>query len=392
MRFDTLAGTIDVDASTAARFIRAWFRGGDKVTVVATRKKSPNRHHLMAAVYSFEDLVEDFESTRGDEVLNGLVNGADGSQWNLYVQVCPALAELATPFKRGGDENVKCFRGPWVDLDVKESGFSSTEEALNFLRGLEIWPTTVVTTGSGGVHAYWHLTDDLDPKDGRELMRGWYAYLAEEADKQSIKIDDLVDISRMMRLPGTIRWPKEEETLVSAPVELLYIAPESEHVPAEKLREVCGDASKRRYERVKKTQTEDAQRRINTASVAKAALARAGEMSWPLLQAISRVEDLFNEAVSWDEILGSRGWNFIREDRDGRHEWGRPGRFEKSATTDWPESPDMMSLLSSAEDTGLLDLKEAGIALTKYRVALRLWFNDDETEIVNWTLQRISAV
>jgi hypothetical protein len=47
-----------------------------------------------------------------------------------------------------------------------------------------------------------------------------------------------------------------------------------------------------------------------------------------------------------------------------------------------------MSLLSSSEETGLADLKEAGVVLTKYRVALRLWFNDDETKMIEYTLTR----
>lgn len=387
MKLDEIAGAVEVDPSAAARFLRGWYDEDDLVTLVGVRKKEPQKPHLMAEVYPVEELVVGLESDGGQQLLHSLVNDPrDGSQWNLYVQVCPAAHELESPFKRGGDENVARFWGPWVDLDVKPGSFETQDDALNFLRGLDVFPTTVVTTGSGGVHAYWRMTHSLAVEAGRDLVRAWWSYLGEKASSYGAKVDHLVDISRMMRLPGTVRWPKEREAAVPALVSLFYVGGPETHVAPERLLEVASPASERREERIRRTQLTDRQRRWDADSIAAELL--NSENRWSTLRAVAQVEDLFNELVSWDEILEPEGWTFLREDNNERREWARPGRGDKSATTDWPESPHVMSLLSSSEDTGLADLKEAEIALTKYRVALRYWFNDDETEMVKWTISR----
>lgn len=387
MKLETLAGTTEVDPGAATTFLSRWFNDDDLVTVVGVREKKPNQPHLLASVYPARDLIAGIRYQDG--LLDSLVNGDDGSKWNLYVQVCPAKAELASPKMRGGDENVRAFRGIWVDLDVKPGGFRDEEHALDFLRGLNVWPTMIVATGTGGVHAYWRLEVDLDPQNGREFARGWWAYLAEEAAKINVSVDKLVDIARMMRLPGTIRWPKKDDPdgTVATQVRLLYSG--GPNYLYEDLAIVCAQAAARRAELIKKVKQTDQQRRLNADDLAKTKL-EANFGHWQMLKAIAAVEDVFNDMVTWDEILEPYGWTYLKTDSHDRREWARPGRMEKSATTDYPESPDVMSLLSWSDETGLFDLKEAGIALTKYRVAQRLWFNDDETKLVEWTLERMT--
>ncbi|MGN6037293.1 hypothetical protein ACP6NG_18160 [Brevibacterium casei] len=90
------------------------------------------------------------------------------------------------------------------------------------------------------------------------------------------------------------------------------------------------------------------------------------------------------EEVSWEDILTEAGWSYLRTDYDGRDLWVRPGSSQKSAAVNWPENPDVMSLLSDSPATGLFDLKEAGIPLTKYRVALRLIAGDEPAKLVSW--------
>jgi hypothetical protein len=55
---------------------------------------------------------------------------------------------------------------------------------------------------------------------------------------------------------------------------------------------------------------------------------------------------------------------------------------------DYEDSP-VMSLLSMSEETGLADLKDAGINLTKYRVMLRLQYQDDEKKMVEHLVDRV---
>jgi hypothetical protein len=95
--------------------------------------------------------------------------------------------------------------------------------------------------------------------------------------------------------------------------------------------------------------------------------------------------------MSWAEILEPYGWTWQRELRDGSNEWARPGRDERSAVVDYEDSP-VMSLLSMADETGLADLKDAGIPLTKYRVLWRLKFNDqDDDSMIKYLIKRMEA-
>ena len=90
------------------------------------------------------------------------------------------------------------------------------------------------------------------------------------------------------------------------------------------------------------------------------------------------IDELAEEYLDWAEILEGYGWTYFREGGDGSEEWTRPGGVGKSATVNWPESPESpMSLFSDDPSTGLADLKEAEIHLTKWRVFLRLVHGDD---------------
>jgi len=141
-----------------------------------------------------------------------------------------------------------------------------------------------------------------------------------------------------------------------------------------------------RLEDVHKTRAYDRNLKVSTDDYAK----MLDGSKWQQLLAVASVEDYFNEHVTWTEILLQAGWTFTRIDSQHREEWARPGREgEKSACVNWPESPEMMSLLSTSYDTGLLDLLDANIALTKWRVSLRLNFNDDYQAMVKWTLEQM---
>ena len=95
-------------------------------------------------------------------------------------------------------------------------------------------------------------------------------------------------------------------------------------------------------------------------------------------------EDMFNHGVTWGQILEPKGWaKYGEPDSQGRQSWTRPGgggKNPRSAVTDWEQSPNVMSLLSDSEETGLShlylladDAVEKRHKLTKVRVAAELW-------------------
>lgn len=313
-----------------------------------------------------------------DETLESLIFDGDGSKWNLYLGVAP-IKEHVTLKQRGTEENVTHVTGMWADLDIKPESFQSREEIIEFLfHEIQYRPTIVVASGSGGIHAYWKLAKG--EKGNKELVERWWSYLDEAAGDR--KIDKLVDLTRILRIPGTVYFPKPDSSAKIGSVEIMYLT-EVRYV-IEEIKEITESAFKKKHEKRIRLINEDANRRMSMDSFAASLLGN----KWRMWRAISEIEDYVNKQMSWAEILEPHSWKWQRTLRDGSNEWARPGRDERSAVVDYEDSP-VMSLLSSSEETGLSDLKDAGIALTKYRVLLRLQYEDDEKKMVEDLVDRV---
>lgn len=376
MKLSDLVGLTAVDPDQAVAHINTWFGADDLVCLVGMRQHRGRGKNVLSQAMKARDLVGVLRSDNRFEFLEGLTVDEDGNKWNVYVGVS-AVEKGVTAVKRGGLDNIAAMPGVWADLDVKSGSFESEEEILAWAKEKLPVPTLAVTTGSGGVHLYWKTEQPLPLFQARELQKRWWSYVAAQAGEKSI--DRLIDPSRILRLAGTVRWPKDGETALPAQTVIRYRDPHRKYT-LETLYGLSAAAWEEYNTRVTRTRQNDAQRRLEADELAKLALEGKGQ--WALYAAIASVEETVNQRYTWDEILEPHGWTFLREDYHGRREWARPGRAEKSATTDWVESPNMMSLLSWSEETGLYDLREAGVHLSKYRVLLRLKYNDDATALV----------
>jgi hypothetical protein len=104
---------------------------------------------------------------------------------------------------RGDAAHTSRFQALWGDLDGKcfQDGAA---QALAALERLSLPPSIVVHSGHG-LHAYWLLHEPLTAADGpraRAAMRGLYRGLS-EAEGATRPIDDVSDLPRVLRLPGT---------------------------------------------------------------------------------------------------------------------------------------------------------------------------------------------
>jgi len=380
MKLSDYAGEVRISSNDAKNFVQSWFKADDKICISGLRSE---RSGSMDAV-SQSMTAREFVSTTDDKSLEDTVFGEDGSMWNIYISVCP-IKEDVTLKQRGTKSNVDYVPGVWADLDVKEGGFSSQKEILKWLNELELLPTVVCSSGSSGVHAYWKLR--WDEKGNEALVDSWWSYLDEMAGER--KIDKLVDITRILRLPGTIRFPKKEETSGKlGSVSIISIYPERRYSVSQ-IQEVSAEAMARKAAERKRTIAKIAERRAKVDEMARGLI--DVNSHWGYLQAIAHVEDYVNENWQWAHILEPHGWKYRRTLSDGSKEWARPGQSDRSAVVDYEGSP-VMSLLSMSESTGLADLKDAGVPLTKYTVALRLMFNDDEEAMTQYVIDEQKAL
>lgn len=110
-------------------------------------------------------------------------------------------------FKRG-NKHVAVCRSLYIDVEgsVEKGGYAganAVQAAVSkFIEQTGLVPTSVVFTGSGGMHLYYTATENLTP----EVWRGLAVALVEICERYGLKIDTPVttDASRIMRAPGSI--------------------------------------------------------------------------------------------------------------------------------------------------------------------------------------------
>jgi hypothetical protein len=355
-------------------FFDFWFRGVSEKSLVSIVQIHPTRPQTYSYVFPLED-IQSAVQTSG---LNALT-WAKGETFDLYFSVA-TLKNKPESGRRGGLKNVKHLPGVWADFDVKDGYFESQEEILSFLNFQRIPPSAIILTGNQGAHAYWKLDEPLELEKAREMCLKWWVYQSSLAGER--RIDKLVDPSRVMRLPGSVRWPKKIEQGTSVcgvqfpETQRIYTLDELESVAEEswidfqQRNEDRRDSISRGTSEVKEF-VRDLTSQIDPDNI------------WLQRLAMVGVEEEFNETYSWDQILAPKGWTKLSTDDEGRVFWSRPGDgLRKSATTDWPESPHVMSLFSTSPETGLLGLHESEIGLTKYRVWVQLYWGGDELAAV----------
>lgn len=118
--------------------------------------------------------------------------------------------------KRGLDLSVR-FPGLWMDVDVKEDAYPTTEAALTafgqWRRKVDLpLPSYVVMTGSGGFHAHWTLFDAIDKATWEPLAQA----LVASTKAHGLVIDGgcTVDAARLLRIPDTFNCKHAPPKLV----------------------------------------------------------------------------------------------------------------------------------------------------------------------------------
>lgn len=367
-----ISGELVLDSEEAVRQLKWMFEPGDLVHLVNLRPKTTAKKTTVISMgASLEDMVEG---------LGDVLDKVCVYPWSTYVQISPSTEIVTDKGARPDAEKCAGTRVLFCDADTgKDGAFKDKAEVQYFIDGLSVSPGLVVWTGSeGGAHLYWRV-DSSDFDEIREEIKGkkigerWWTWLTAECGRlglDHVRIDRLVDLdTRVLRLAGTIRYPKHEGD-VTAPVIAEY--KDAPVVTGELFRELT-DGSHEEYAR------DLAERRRMYAARQDEIVEITGRRGmWSDLIILSMVDELADRYLDWSDILEEYGWTYFREGGDGAEEWTRPGGSGKSATVNWPESPESpMSLFSDDPSTGLADLKEMEVPLTKWTVFLRLVHGDD---------------
>lgn len=368
MKFGDKLGYSTVEPTQTEAFVKAWFHPDDIVLIVLIPRDSAGRGTIsltLTARELAEATVENIES----------LSGFEGRQYQLYFGINPLRPDnQVSRNRRGGKRDVREVYGVWADLDVKPGAFASRDEIHEFLDTLPLEPSIVVENGlEGGIHAYWKMDKPEYPET--DLPERWWTYLKKRAGGRDI--DRLADSSRIMRLPGALHYPKSlgrtGAVRIIKNTQAVYTRPQIETLTR---------ASYQDYLEYKATvRRSHASRESEVSRHMLEKLRADGDLSWT--QRLARVAlDERIDQMDWADILEPHGWTHIADGDQGQRTWARPGQTKKSAYTDWNGSG-LMSLHSWSEETGLADLKEADVPLTKATVLLRLTYKDDVVRMIN---------
>jgi hypothetical protein len=372
----------DCDAANAQLFCQHMYQGRLGY-VVLTQISATGRHIVRSYGLESGTLI----SSLGEEGNNlSALTANDGGRWNVYVS-CAMHSKDPTEGgkKRGGKQTIERVHEVRLDLDLKEESFKTSQDIDEFIARFPVRPTLIVDSGIGAKHCYWILEHDVDRDEGERLNRAWWA-MAQEMAGPEVFIDHVHTADRIMRLPGTIRWPKLEGERAAR---VRLIGGHGERVAQEDL----WQASEAAFYRAEANRSEVRRRAETDMSDAKMLLEDVQELTgWTRDIAFMSVDDIFNSSTSWDQILIPHGWQVWKQDYEGRRHWVRPGKTQgTSATTDFPSSPHVMTLFSNAADSRLVNLAEAEVPLTKFRVYAELNYGGDVAELARIVVQGLKG-
>lgn len=250
--------------------------------------------------------VDDYEAAAG----KALRLAAEGDVW------LGVATRGARPLRgRGGDADCAHIPALWVDIDIAGPGHKTdkplppdVDTARQLIARLPLAPSAVVHSG-GGLQAWWLLAEPLPAAAAGPVLERWAATWARIGAEEGWHVDNVFDVARVMRLPGT--WNRKLDT--PRPVQLI----ETDWTLRFGLDHL------------------DDHLDPTPEPPAPAAAPRA---PWTGPQ---RPGDAFNAAHTCEEVLAADGWTLARTDpRTGQSHWTRPGKDRRQGTSATIYPPD----------------------------------------------------
>jgi hypothetical protein len=394
-----IAGTaagVETDREAAAEFLRSWHlalpetAGGGRRLMCIFSLPSARSLFIPAA-----EAVAAIER----QGLDGLVWPEDGSGGQQVYHQATVL--LRRPERgRGRKTDADAAPGFWMDLDAGKPGaFADRDAALDWVWSLDrrgLGPGIVVGSG-GGLHLYWRTPGPLGALAAAEWCERIRLWGQQDA---GVSIDSVSEPNRVLRLPGTLWFPKDAGSGSGAgmprPVTLLRCA-RGAVADREALEAATASAWRERLEARAEAERLRREGEAETLSAWDPAdLGVTGEPGgWQMRWAVAEGRRAFDAQVGWEQILEPAGWRkWGVPDSEGRQQWTRPGsgaRNPRSMVTGWVGSPGVAKLLSESEETGLLRLVRAGIPLTRSNVAAELYCGGNVAELIVRYIKKASG-
>lgn len=144
-----------------------------------------------------------------------IADTAQSVEQDIYFGV--GISNQRKPEGRLSADDVTAIPGLWIDIDIagqehKQNNLpAGLAEATEFMNSLPFEPTIIVDSGHG-LHAYWLFREmwSFDTPEERNqakgLLKGFQDFIRSRATARGWKLDATHDLSRVLRLPGTVNY------------------------------------------------------------------------------------------------------------------------------------------------------------------------------------------
>lgn len=140
--------------------------------------------------------------------LDVVVDGLNAQGRHAWFEINPTHYEQQ--FGRSSAQHVKRLAALWADLDAKDGGVGSIDACWTVIDDLSaalgVQPAVVVHSG-GGLQPYWPILDGAITESNRDevaqLLKRWGAFVVEVAARDGGKVDNVYDLARIFRIPGS---------------------------------------------------------------------------------------------------------------------------------------------------------------------------------------------
>lgn len=279
------------------------------LTIWAKNKTDGGHRTLWAMTHDITSLLSDAKPLR--------------STHDLYFGVATRATRLQGT-SRGKREDCTYIPALWLDIDMRDGHGKHDDELLpttltdayQLLATFPVPPTSIVETG-GGLQAWWQFDEAIDSETAAPILEAWDAAWQHAANNHGWHIDNVHDLPRVMRLPGTLNHRGE---------------------PAIPTVIVTADWT-RTYTVEDITQWLTFPTTTSNIDLNKPPVLPAGP---------GRPGDQWAARITWHQLITPDGWAWHHRSGDEDH-WTRPGKTVKdgtSATTNY-EGSDVLKVFTS---------------------------------------------
>jgi hypothetical protein len=358
----TLDPTPDA-ARAALHGLYGWTRGTGElveVSIKSPRGKWHSQHWDVDTLLATETIKQlGWWSSQGREVYMGCVGltGRPAKEW-----------------RRGGAALRGRAGALWLDVDCEAPGregddyFSTVGQAVDVVDaalGSTLADASLVVGSGWGIQYWIPLAEPVSGAEASRVVRALVGWLTEVTAKQ---IDRVWDVTRVMRMPGTLNWragPDDEDAVPTGILRWpdparagrgrLQLANVSEVLGAQVNDVLATD--------------DDADVRVPDADVLDWLLERyalgtdtdtdvTGAPRPPLGEVLGDLDRLATKELDWADVLEPYGWRCTSgaEGRDREQVWERPGKVERGlgerSAVVYADKPELLVVYSDSPSTG----------------------------------------